>query len=148
MDLHDITKHNLLQHDASLVHSDTPDGEDFAPITINQNLIDELLNDVKYEEEDSSGTESVIDLYDAVHACLCRENARRPINITEQEGAQEEIALIIAILETTSKGKVGAPIKWIRSFIDHKRLLDNWCPTYMEQHSALPDYQKGNGRDA
>jgi len=143
MDLHDIAKHNLLEHDASLVHLDTPDGEDFAPITIDQNLVDELENDVQREEEDSSSAEPVMDLYDAARARLRRENACRPINMIRQEIARGEISLTITVLKITSNGKVGVPIEWIRSFIGHEKLPDNWRPTHKQglwntiQHSQI-----------
>ncbi|KZV89480.1 Cloroperoxidase [Exidia glandulosa HHB12029] len=38
-DLHDLAKHNLIEHDASLVHDDTPSGEVYAPVDTNQTKV-------------------------------------------------------------------------------------------------------------
>jgi len=119
----------MIEHDASLVHSDTPDGEEFAPITIEQNLVDEFMNDVR---EDSDGTESLMDFNDVARARVRREKACRPIDEFHQEIARGEMAIILGVWETTSKNKVGVPTKWIRRWIGHEMLPDNWRPTHKQ----------------
>jgi len=111
---------------------DTPDGHEFAPVTIDQNLVDELMNDVRHEKEDSDGTESLMNLNDVARARLRREKACRPINKVRQEIARGEMAIILGVWETTSKDKVGVPTEWIRRWIGHEMLPDGWRPTHKQ----------------
>ncbi|KAE9397949.1 Cloroperoxidase [Gymnopus androsaceus JB14] len=46
IDLHLIGKHNGLEHDASLVHKDTPRGEKYAPTEIKQSWVLKLIGDI------------------------------------------------------------------------------------------------------
>jgi len=132
IDLHEIGKHDMIEHDASLVHLDTPDGEEFAPTNIDQNLVDELMNDVQRKEEGSDGTESLMNIDDVARARIRREKACRPINKVHQEIARGEMAIILGVWETISKDRVGIPTKWVREWIGHETLPDGWRPTHKQ----------------
>jgi len=122
----------MIEHDASLVHLDTPDGEEFAPTNIDQNLVDELMNDVQHKEEGSDGTESLMNIDDVARARIRREKACRPINKVHQEIARGEMAIILGVWETISKDRVGIPTKWVREWIGHETLPDGWRPTHKQ----------------
>jgi len=132
IDLNKIGKHNAIEHDASLVHLDTPKGHDFAPIDIDQNLVDDLMNDVEHEKEDINDAGSLMSFNDVARARIRREKDCRPIDGVHQEIARGEMAIILGVWETASKGKVGVPTEWVRRWIGHEMLPDGWRPTHKQ----------------
>ena len=46
-DLHDLAKHDYIEHDGSLVHADATFGGIYAPVDVDKNLLDDLLDTSK-----------------------------------------------------------------------------------------------------
>ncbi|KAF9040868.1 Chloroperoxidase [Panaeolus papilionaceus] len=141
--LHDIAKHGQIEHDASLVHADTPEGEIYAPNKIYPELLDKFLTqDVKpnrAEVEASAGGADitkkwVVNFEDVARARIRREKECRPIDAVHQEIARGEMAIILGVWETTAEGggKVGAPGEWIRRWLGEERLPEGWKPTHVQ----------------
>ena len=47
IELYEIGKHGVIEHDGSLVHHDTPKNHIHAPIEIDHSLVDAMVSDVK-----------------------------------------------------------------------------------------------------
>jgi len=47
IELYEIGKHGVIEHDGSLVHHDTPKNHIYAPIEIDHSLVDAMVSDVK-----------------------------------------------------------------------------------------------------
>ncbi|KAJ3561185.1 hypothetical protein NP233_g10348 [Leucocoprinus birnbaumii] len=134
IDLFEIGKHNVIEHNASLVHYDTPQGEEFAPIQIDEGLVSDLISDVKPEKEgaDPKVGSSLMNAIDVARARIRREKETGPIDSVHQEIARGEMAIILGVWETTTKEKVGVPVEWMRRWIGHERLPDDWKPSHKQ----------------
>lgn len=135
IDLFEIGKHNVIEHNASLVHHDTPEGQEFAPIGIDQGLVDDLMNDVKPEKEggvNAKSGESLMNAIDVARARIRREKDCKPVDSVHQEIARGEMAIILGVWETSTKDKVGIPAEWMRRWIGHEKLPDDWKPTHKQ----------------
>lgn len=137
LDLYEIGKHNVIEHDASLVHHDTPAGEEFAPIKIDQTLVTELINDAKNGKNETAGAEtgerpSLMNAIDVARSRIRREKLSNPLDSVHAEIARGEMAIILGVWETKSKDKVGVPTEWMRRWIGHEQLPDGWKPTHKQ----------------
>ncbi|PPQ75923.1 hypothetical protein CVT24_002505 [Panaeolus cyanescens] len=141
--LHDIGVHGKIEHNASLVHGDTPEGEVYAPIKIHQDLLDKFLQqDVKPSKAEVEATAGGADIEkkwllnfeDVARARVRREKECHPVNAVHQEIARGEMAIILGVWETQAEGggKVGAPAEWIRRWLGEERLPDGWSPTRVQ----------------
>ncbi|KAG5640467.1 hypothetical protein DXG03_008553 [Asterophora parasitica] len=138
LNLHDIGRHGRIEHDASLVHRDTPSGEQYAPIDINHELVEELVADAKTGDEDGpEGPEagdqrSLMDASDVARARIRREKDSPPLDAVHAEIARGEMAIILGVWETKAGKKTGVPTEWIREWIGHERLPKDWAPTHVQ----------------
>jgi hypothetical protein len=131
IDLYEIGKHNAIEHDASLVHHDTPAGEEFAPIKIDEALVEELINDASdhFGTTKTEGPEPQLSLmngFDVARSRVRREKLSKPLDPVHAELARGEMAIILGVWEQRSKDKVGVPMDWMRRWIGHERLPDGW----------------------
>ena len=85
VDLHDLAKHNALEHDASLVHANTPSGDVYAPTAVDQNLLRQLLA--------TSDTDSLT-LDDLCRAQVARVAASPPLASDQAFVSKGELCLI------------------------------------------------------
>ncbi|KXN88323.1 Putative sterigmatocystin biosynthesis peroxidase stcC [Leucoagaricus sp. SymC.cos] len=129
INLFEIGKHNVIEHNASLVHHDTPEGHEFAPIHIDQSLVDKLINDVKPEKEGDKSGESLMNAVDVARSRIRREKECGPVDNVHAEIARGEMAIILGVWETKSQNKAGIPTEWMRRWIGHEQLPDDWRPT-------------------
>jgi len=137
VDLYEIGKHGAVEHDASLVHHDTPPGQVFAPIQIDQTLVTELINDVKPTKDGPQNAEApeqqpLMNALDVARARIRREKLSKPLDKVHAEIARGEMAIILGVWETNSKDKVGVPAEWMRKWIGHEQLPEGWKPTHTQ----------------
>jgi hypothetical protein len=137
LDLFEIGKHNAIEHNASLVHHDTPKGDEFAPIEIDHSLVDNLIDDVRPMTESGAdvnggSSESVMNAVDVARARIRRQRDCGPVDNVHQEIARGEMAIILGVWETATKDKLGVPTEWMRRWIGHERLPDGWRPTHTQ----------------
>ncbi|KAF5371521.1 hypothetical protein D9615_009638 [Tricholomella constricta] len=136
-DLHDIGRHGRIEHDASLVHRDTPEGEKYAPIDISDRLVDQLIVDAKTGDEEGEGPEAgdrrtLMDASDVARARVRREKESPPLGAKHAEIARGEMAIILGVWETKAGSNVGVPVEWMREWIGHERLPKDWKPTHIQ----------------
>jgi hypothetical protein len=136
IELYEIGKHGVIEHNASLVHHDTPAGQEFAPIAIDQQLVEAVVQDaqtvVQVESEvdgvKTTRTETLLSPADVGRARVRRER-ESPIGALPAEIARGEMAIILGVWEKRVGDKAGAPVEWIRRWLGEERLPDGWRPT-------------------
>jgi hypothetical protein len=132
IELFHIGQHNAIEHNASLVHHDTPPHKKYAPTQIDQNLVEDLINDVKDGATGDVKTEdyqTLMDATDVARARIRREKECGPVDNVHAEIARGEMAIILGVWETHTQDKAGIPTEWMRRWISHEQLPDGWRPT-------------------
>ncbi|KAG6887645.1 hypothetical protein C0995_013750, partial [Termitomyces sp. Mi166 len=137
VDLHEIGRHGRIEHDASLVHNDTPKGKKYAPIKIEDRLVNLLLADAKTGDEEGEGPEFgdkrvLMNATDVARARIRRENQCPRLDGLHAEIARGEMGIILGVLETHAGKNVGVPVEWMREWISHERLPSGWKPTHVQ----------------
>jgi len=134
--LYEIGRHNKVEHNASLVHRNTPKGGEYAPTQVDTSLVDALLNDIRptAEEVDAKKAEGqkaafILDMEDVARARVRREREAGPLNKLQARIARGEIAIALAVFEATEGGKSGIPADFLRVWIEDERLPEGWEPT-------------------
>ncbi|KAF8654870.1 hypothetical protein AX16_003331 [Volvariella volvacea WC 439] len=148
LNLFEIGKHGAVEHNASLVHLDTPEGEKYAPIEIQPDLVDALINDVKPQKPTGVGAQDglsgvVMNDVDVGRARVRREKECKPVDAIHAEIARGEMAIILGVWETQSGDKKGVPVEWIREWIGHERLPKGWKPTRVQGFFDVVKRSKG-----
>lgn len=132
LDLFRIGKHGQVEHNASLVHYDTPLGDTFAPIEIHEDLVDKLLEDVKTGAPEASDATKLMNATDVAIARVRREKESPTLDGVHAEIARGEMAIILGVWEQKGNGKVGIPVEWMREWIGHERLPEGWKPDHVQ----------------
>ncbi|KAJ7581740.1 Chloroperoxidase [Mycena floridula] len=141
VDLTFFDKHRVgklgVEHNASLVHRDTPEGEEYAPIGIVEPWVKQLLGDIQPEvatiPEDLATIPStvVLDEKDVARARVRREKLSEPLDGLHAEIARGEMALVVGIwgqnvTTTDGSAKFGAPLSVVLPWIAHERMPEGW----------------------
>lgn len=133
VDLHEIGEHGRIEHNASLVHEDTPTGQRYAPIEINERLVSSLLDDTRMAKGQESGDKPILmDATDVARARVRREKQCPKLGILHAEIARGEMGIILGVLETRAGNNVGVPVEWMREWIGNERLPKGWEPTHVQ----------------
>ena len=115
--LHDLARHNRVEHDASVVHENTAAEDEYAPIHPDTLLLNELLQDARY------GTYTVED--------IARARVRREaipgmqLNAVQQEIGRGEFALVLQIF---GGERCMVPRDLLIRWLQEERLPDEWVP--------------------
>jgi hypothetical protein len=137
INLYEIGKHNAIEHNASLVHHDTPDGQIYAPIDIDHSLVNALVSDVKpspgeIEKSPNPTAKFLMNYEDVARARIRREAESKPIDGLHAEIARGEMAIILGVWEVKTKDKVGIPMDYFKRWIGEERLPDGWKPDHTQ----------------
>ncbi|KAG6832014.1 hypothetical protein H0H92_006050 [Tricholoma furcatifolium] len=127
IDLEQIGEHGKVEHDASLVHDDTPYGQKYAPIKIEPRLVDALIADAHHK-----GAAALMDANDVAKARVRREKASPKLDGVHAEIARGEMAIILGVWETRMDKDVGVPAQWLREWIGSERLPSDWKATHTQ----------------
>lgn len=135
--LHEIGEHGRIEHNASLVHGDTPNGEKYAPVRIHQELVGQLIADVTPSDGggDTTGAgedDRVMDASDVARSRVRREKQSPRLDPVHAEIARGEMAIILGVWDTKSGNKSGIPVQWMRDWIGQERLPSGWVPTHVQ----------------
>ncbi|KAG6815764.1 hypothetical protein H0H87_011548 [Tephrocybe sp. NHM501043] len=135
--LHEIGRHGRIEHDASLVHRDTPKGQKYAPINVVDSLVNSLLIDSKTGDEEGEGAQAgdrrtLMDASDVARARVRREKDSPKLDGLHAEIARGEMAIILGVWETKAGKNIGVPVEWMREWIGHERLPMDWRPTHVQ----------------
>ena len=137
VDLYEIGKHNAIEHNASLVHHDTPEVQTYAPIEIDHSLVDALVSDVKpspaeIKKSADSTAKFLMNFEDVARARVRREAECKPVDSVHAEIARGEMAIILGVWEVKTKDKVGIPVDYLKRWIGEERLPDGWKPDHTQ----------------
>jgi len=139
MSLAELSKHNAIEHNASVVHDDTPVGQEVAPIEINPALVEALIKDVKPTAEEVEakkrlGEEAgfLMGIEDAARIRIRREKECRPLSRIQQRVGRGELSLVLGVFGTTVGDKTGVPVELLRTWIQDEKLPANWKPNHVE----------------
>ncbi|KIY72590.1 Cloroperoxidase [Cylindrobasidium torrendii FP15055 ss-10] len=136
LNLVDLDRHGRVEHNASMVHEDTPAGQHYAPTKISMKLVGDMVGDIRpaVPPELTANPQILVDEFDAARMRVRRDKTSPPLNKIHDEIARGEMALILHIWEqnwsesTFSKTR-GAPLPWILDWFGNERLPEGWRPT-------------------
>jgi hypothetical protein len=114
LDLDGLAAHNKLEHDASLVHLDAPEGCSKAPTTVDPDLLRSFLStatpDHGLSEDDFARTR-------------CAREEKKPLGALLADFAKGEAALTL-LLMANENGEV--PVETLERWWGEERLPDGW----------------------
>lgn len=127
VDLHELAKHNAVEHDGSLVHADTAPGDVYAPTAVDPVLLRHLLE---------TSTTEFLTRRDLCRAQLTRQAASRPLNSTQAFVSKGELDLIHQVFgirsselgsgASTAGDELVVPKVFLEEWLGHERLPDGW----------------------
>ncbi|RDX55470.1 Cloroperoxidase [Lentinus brumalis] len=126
LDLHELAKHNAVEHDGSLVHADTAPGDVYAPTTVDPVLLRHLL--------ETSTTDSLT-RRDLCRAQLTRQAASRPLSSAQSFVSKGELDLIYQVFGIRSSEHTGPPAEgdelvvpksFLREWLGDEKLPEGW----------------------
>ncbi|KAK0455674.1 Chloroperoxidase [Desarmillaria tabescens] len=133
IDLFDIGRHGRVEHNASLVHADTPEGEIYAPTKIHEDWVEEV----------NAGKVSRVDAEDVARMRVRREKTSPVMDALHAEVARGEMALILGIWEQKGEAKTGVPLPWLLDWLGNERLPERWTPDHKQTLSDTVARSKG-----
>jgi hypothetical protein len=125
-DLEDLARHNRIEHDASLVHDDTPNRDEYAPVGVDSKLLKEFL------EESKDG--KIVTAEDVARARVWRESQCPVLNTLHAEIARGEMAIALGLFSQhePNSDREGIPVDMLRTWLSEERLPDGWKPTHTQ----------------
>jgi len=132
----------MIEHDASLVHANTPPGEAIAPVEVQKYLVELLLNDaytepggVEWDLNAAGGSQprpALITTAAVARARIRREKDSKPLDNIHAEIARGEMAIILGVMEKREGNDVGVPVEWMRQLFGQERMPIGWQPTHTQ----------------
>lgn len=117
LDLQDLARHNRIEHDGSLAHADTIPGGQYAPIAVDKERLQNLL-------EGSKGSDTLT-FQDLVMVRAARDaKLSRPLSSFHGAIARGEVALAV---QTLGDEEGNIPKQFIREWFGEERLPRGWC---------------------
>lgn len=90
IDLHDLARHNCIKHDASLAHTNVMPGGLYAPVSVDKDLLQHLL--------DVSKDPDFLSVDDFVTVCAARDaTLSRPLSKMHNTMSRGEIAMTVQL---------------------------------------------------
>jgi hypothetical protein len=116
IDLEDLARHNVIEHDASLTRANTVPNGRYAPVHVDKNLLQHLL--------DASQNPDVLTFNDLVAVRANRDlTLGRPLSKTHGIIARGEIALIV---QTFGDEEGNMPKRHLQEWFGKERLPSGW----------------------
>ena len=122
--LDDLARHNRIEHDASLVHDDTPDRDEYAPLAVNQTLVEQFLEQAKDKK--------AMTVEDVARARVWRESKCPGLDKLHSEIARGEMAIVLGLFSSPDSAKPEIPVDLLRDWLSNERLPYGWKPTHTQ----------------
>jgi hypothetical protein len=122
--LNDLARHNRIEHDASLVHDDTPNRDEYAPLAPNPVLVEQFLEQV--------GDDQILSIEELARHRVWRESQCPVLNTLHSEVAKGEMAIAFGLFTPPGSDKQGIPADVLRTWFTEERLPDGWRPTHTQ----------------
>lgn len=124
LDLHQLAKHGVIEHNGSLVHADTVAGQAYAPTGVDPKLVKQLL---------SVTSSSSLSLRDFAKARALRDSTiPTPLDAIHAEIARGEAALSMQVFGWKAQhadgfqGAGAVPKLFVEQLFGEERLPDGW----------------------
>jgi len=132
--LKQIGKHNCIEHNASLVHDDCPNTEEYAPIQVVPALLDALVGERRSDEKkpDAVTGDDLLEIEDVAKFRVRREKECGPVDNVHAEIARGEMAIALGMWEYKVGSHAGIRKDWLRDWLEHGRLPNGWRPTHSQ----------------
>jgi Peroxidase, family 2 len=116
MDLEDLALHNKIEHDASLTHADAAPGGKYAPIDVDNDLLEGLLN--------VSKDDNYLTLNDLVRVRAARDaSLDKPLSSFHDAIARGEVALTVQLF-ANAEGRILK--QFVREWFGEHRFPQGW----------------------
>ncbi|KAK0492765.1 Chloroperoxidase [Armillaria luteobubalina] len=142
INLYDIGRHGRVEHNASLVHADTPEGEDYAPVKIHEDWVEQVVGDIQPCALECRQA-SLVNAEDVARMRVRREKTSPVMDAVHAEVARGEMALILGIWETKGENKTGVPLPWLLEWLGKEKLPEGWAPSHQQTLSDTVARSKG-----
>jgi Peroxidase, family 2 len=131
LDLHDLAKHNRIEHNASLVHQDAKDGDEWAPCPVDHELLEKLLTQGLGGENEGRDASDGITFDDLVEVRKRRlgdmaVNGHAPLSWFHNSMLSGETALVLLTLGDNGRKDGKVDREKLRSWLGEERLPDGW----------------------
>jgi len=124
--LADLARHNMIEHDASLIHKDDVNGDEYASTKVDKTLLQHIC---------AAGGKVIpgrMTLEDATRIRVKRESECRKLDGLHAEIARGEIAIAIGILGGKDAAETGVDIGVLRDWMKNERLPADWKPDHTQ----------------
>ncbi|KAF8437639.1 Chloroperoxidase [Boletus edulis BED1] len=123
----DLSRHNCIEHDASLFHLDAHGKEEYAPIAASNSLMKSALY------QGGRYRSGHMTLEDVANIRVKREAAlEKPLRWWQAEIARGEMAVAIGVLGGKDADKKGLDLEVLRLWVTQERLPDDWEPDHTQ----------------
>jgi hypothetical protein len=118
--LKDLARHGCVEHDASLVHDDVVEGQEYAPIAVD----DEFMRLFIEDSEDGAG----LTAEDIAKARFRRESAcAQPLDSVHAEIARGEMGIVLGLFGVeVGDRREEIPIQWLTEWWTYERIPSGW----------------------
>jgi len=114
-DLHEFAKHNKIEHDVSLAHADAAPGEEYAPVTTDQGILQDLIS--------KSADGQILTLEEIAQFRVAREDAAPvPLSKIHQTTAPAEACVVLQRFGDTET----VPVADVQTFLGESRIPDSY----------------------
>lgn len=125
--LWDLSRHNCIEHDASIFHSDAHNEEEYAPTAVSNSLMKSALY------QGGRYLPGRMTLEDVANIRAKREAAlEKPLKWWQAEIARGEMAVAIGVLGGKDAAKKGLDLEVLRLWVTQERLPDGWEPDHTQ----------------
>ena len=127
MSLWDLSRHNCIEHDASLFHVDAHGEEEYAPTAVSNSLMKSALH------QGGQYLRGRMTLEDVANIRVKREAVlENPLRWWQAEIARGEMAIAIGVLGGKDAAKKGLDLEVLRLWVTQERLPDDWKPDHTQ----------------
>jgi hypothetical protein len=118
IDLYDLARHNRIEHDASLTHTNTMPGGRYAPVSVDKTLLQHILNVSKDPE--------FLSFHDLMTVRAARDaTLSKPLSMFHNAISRGVLALTV---QTLGDADGSIPKQFIREWFGDQRLPCGWKP--------------------
>lgn len=125
--LWDLSRHNCIEHDASLFHVDAHNEEEYAPTAVSNSLLKSALYQGGRYLSDRMTLEDVANIREKRERALSK-----PLRWWQAEIARGEMAVAIGVLGGEDAVKNGLDFEVLRLWVTRERLPDGWKPNHTQ----------------
>lgn len=123
LSLHDMARHNCLEHDASAGHADAEPGAEYAPVVPARESIDTIIAQAS---EDPEGAGLCVTPRGFAWVRVLKEEAlTHPLKWIYKWMGHGEIAMVLCLF---GLGRQAVSVNWIEEWWFHERIPEDWAP--------------------